>query len=48
MLEGRRAAEELEERVGKPVEGDVTGLEHEGRGRPAVPSAAVKLKEEAG
>lgn len=29
------------------VKGDVTGLECEGRGRSAVPSAAVKLREEA-
>lgn len=38
----------MEERVGKPVEGDVAGLEHEGRGRPAVSSAPMKLKEERG
>lgn len=31
----------------RSVKGDVTGLEHEGRGKSAVPTAAVRLREEA-
>lgn len=31
----------------RSVKGDVTGLEHEGRGKSAVPAAAMRLREEA-